>query len=121
MLTTTGVIFDSVAQMLDFLAILSVGLFDLTGLVRICAVIGDDLRGLGTRFGGISHEFRARAYGVLVVKCGKIGTCVAVSVPSLLMSCVVSAIGLVDSPWIQSRDRSSSCCQGVKTGGRTDP
>lgn len=76
MLTTTGVIgdavmlifFDSVAWMLDFLAILSVDLFDHTGLARICAVIGGELYGLGDRLGWISHEFRARAKGVPTVR-----------------------------------------------------
>merc|ERR1712087_209980 len=48
---------DSVAWMLDFLAILRVELFDLHELARICAIIGDELRGHGDWLGGINLEF----------------------------------------------------------------
>merc|ERR1712087_622408 len=59
---------NSVAWVLDFLAILSVELFDLHELARICAIIGDELRGHSDWLGGINVEFEPGPKKLLLAK-----------------------------------------------------
>merc|ERR1712087_618340 len=85
---------DSVAWVLDFFAILSVELFDLHELARICAIIGDELRGHGDWLGGINLEFRARTKEVLVAKAVRLEVATVLVAQTLeAIRTVVSAIG----------------------------